>query len=463
MTKNQYENIVETTIMNESADNSNLDTVRAILKNLGIGFPKGDVKEIRAALETEDFMGWKKCDSGDAAKATFCDTPVITVSPEKVYFSIGNEYGAPSDTNELDNRSALTFFCSRNGTCCESKDYPAASHFIRPMYIRNSISGKYLASVNGSLTLVPSSDTLSDESAKWQFAYQPNSDICSITPISDKSRALCVDESGSINLEIIINSADKANGWEILKPELQEDEYLIRSSETAEYLTESPSGILVMSAYPGTSSKWSVSDICSASGLKLPVYSNLNQKYHLNDVNMIRWGCCVCACCDAASIYHGSAYTLADMAEHGVYTPCDPTDMTGESGDVRCFYMNVPSANFLEMTVYNVFSEDQTRHMIRDEILAGRPVVVRIGTVYGHEHYVVAYGFENDAASNSDILVLDPCNLHPCFVHPDYNVSASNDPNGQDITLAASMAEQGGYYGNITYQIISLVKTSPKA
>ena len=41
MTKNQYENIISETIKNESADKSGLDTVRNILKNLGIGFPKG--------------------------------------------------------------------------------------------------------------------------------------------------------------------------------------------------------------------------------------------------------------------------------------------------------------------------------------------------------------------------------------------------------------------------------------
>ena len=77
MTKNQYENIVETTVKNESADKDGLDTVRAILKNLGIGFPKGDVKEIRASLETEDFMGWRICSPEEAKESISNGTPVI--------------------------------------------------------------------------------------------------------------------------------------------------------------------------------------------------------------------------------------------------------------------------------------------------------------------------------------------------------------------------------------------------
>ena len=42
MTKNQYENIVSETIK-KSSDKGELDTVRNILKNLGIGFPKENV------------------------------------------------------------------------------------------------------------------------------------------------------------------------------------------------------------------------------------------------------------------------------------------------------------------------------------------------------------------------------------------------------------------------------------
>ena len=90
MTKNQYENIVAETIKGEPADKGGLDTVRDILKNLGIGFPKGDVKEIRAALETEDFMGWRTCSPEEAKESISNGTPVIGISSRGVSAGAGS-------------------------------------------------------------------------------------------------------------------------------------------------------------------------------------------------------------------------------------------------------------------------------------------------------------------------------------------------------------------------------------
>ena len=457
MTKNQYENIVETTIKNEPADKGGLDTVRDILKNLGIGFPKGDVKEIRTALETEDFMGWEKCDGKEAEEALENGTPVIAVTGDKVFIVTGERggtdltNGSVSTQEELKKLPAVLMYMYSGNT---TDGYPVAPHISGDMYIQNDVSGRYLIVSGGSLVLASSPISPLDDSAKWRFVYSADDDHCFIVPVSNTSKRLCVGDNGSIYLE---NSGIQNKGikWNVLVSDTQN--YLIRNQKNAGYLS-GMAATLYINTSPLLDSEWSICDISCITAVQLPMNCNLNQKYYMNDINIILMGCGVCACCDAASYYHGSAYTLADMATAGVYTPCDPTDITGESGDVTCYFYYAPSARFDE---YTVSTEAQARQTIKEEILAGRPVVVRIGAGV-HEHYVVAYGFENNAASNSDIKILDPCNLHPSITHLIYGIPASEDAGGQTITLAASMAEQGGYHNNVTYSILSIFKTSPK-
>ncbi len=462
MTKNQYENIIETTVKNESADKGGLDTVRTILKNLGIGFPKGDAKEIRAALETEDFMGWEKCDGKEAEEALENGTPVIAVTGDKVFVVTG-ERGGTDLTNssvttqeELKKLPGVQMYVYSGET---TEDYPAAPHFSNPVVIQSNSTGKYLAVSNGHLTLISSPAALLGDNAKWRLVYQGGGDTCFIIPKSDFSKRLCVDNNYDIYLENSSTSGNKAIRWEILIPSTFSSNYYIRNFKKRIFVCGSVASSPYASVTPDIYSEWAICDESVTTSLTLPMNCNINQKYHLNDVNMIRWGCCVCACCDVASFYHGSAYTLADMATAGVYDPCDPGDIYGSTGDVTCIYSNVPSADFSSEISVPITGQAQARATIKEELIAGRPVVIKTGTASGHEHYVVAYGYVNNATSNSDIMVLDPCNLNPSFTHPQYGVPASYNPNGQDMTLAASLTEQGNYYG-VTYYITALIKTS---
>ena len=296
-----------------------------------------------------------------------------------------------------------------------------------------------------------------DDSCKWRISYRSGSDDCYISPVSDPSKRLCVDGNGNVYLE----NPDLymlTLRWEVLMTNIYGDDFLIRNIYTSGYLT-SANAAPYMNATNTILSEWNICDISGLTEAALTMNCNINQKYYMNDFNIINWGCAVCACCDVASFYHGSAYTLADMADAEVYIPCQPGDPTGDSGSAWCYFYNAPSAYFTEYVVATE-EQEQARQAIKEEILACRPVVVKIGAGR-NEHYVVAYGFENNAASNNDIKVLDPCNLNSSFTHPDYGISASYDANGQSISLAASLAEQGN--SSNVYNVISLLKTSAKS
>ncbi len=69
MTKNQYVNIVKTTVtQNPDKNKHSLALGKATLKNLGVPFPSGTLEEAITALNTGKYMGWTPC-SAQAAEA----------------------------------------------------------------------------------------------------------------------------------------------------------------------------------------------------------------------------------------------------------------------------------------------------------------------------------------------------------------------------------------------------------
>ena len=74
---------------NPAADKADsVVTTRAILKNMGVAFPHGDIAKVKETLETNDYMGWRKCtaeegmDAAREGKATICVTnQQITILP----------------------------------------------------------------------------------------------------------------------------------------------------------------------------------------------------------------------------------------------------------------------------------------------------------------------------------------------------------------------------------------------
>lgn len=159
---------------------------------------------------------------------------------------------------------------------------------------------------------------------------------------------------------------------------------------------------------------WSLETSPTSKELYMP--QNLNQKYSNNEQHIITYGCAVCSAGDVASYYGNKAYTLQELKNAGVYT----------STDASCNWIYTPYAGFTH--VYDSTGYDYLA-IIKSEIAANRPVIVHC-TGNGSSHYVVAYKYTNNAASNSDIFVLDPTGS------PDSTV-------GAERTLTASMAENG--------------------
>ena len=159
---------------------------------------------------------------------------------------------------------------------------------------------------------------------------------------------------------------------------------------------------------------WIIEKIPTSKELSMP--QNLNQKYSNNEPHIITYGCAVCSAGDVASYYGNKAYTLQELKNAGVYT----------STSALCQWYNTPDAGFTH--VYDSTGYDYLA-IIKSEIAANRPVIVHC-TGNGSSHYVVAYKYTNNAASNSDIFVLDPTGS------PDSTV-------GAERTLTASMAENG--------------------
>lgn len=151
--------------------------------------------------------------------------------------------------------------------------------------------------------------------------------------------------------------------------------------------------------------------------LSMPV--NINQN-HDSVANTRSYGCAVCCAADVASFYGNTTYTLADMRAHGVYTNTDAT----------CYWGNVPNTYFSSNLTYT--SQSQYFSRIKREIDKNRPVIVHMNS----GHYVVAYGYSNTGDTTEKIEVLDPYNSTGSGVY-------SDDPEGQDITLATSMRIQG--------------------
>lgn len=158
-----------------------------------------------------------------------------------------------------------------------------------------------------------------------------------------------------------------------------------------------------------------------AAGSKtLPLRNNYswNQRHTAvtSAINGSKAGCLYCCALSIANLYGSKAYTPQEDMNGDLYW--DAGGWTGR--------MPVGSKAFVKGT------ESYSLSGIKAQIDAGRYVIVKMyDTRTGYDHYVVAYGYTNNAASEDDILVIDSY------------VKGSNGPNttqqeGCLISLAQS-------------------------
>lgn len=144
------------------------------------------------------------------------------------------------------------------------------------------------------------------------------------------------------------------------------------------------------------------------------------------------------------SLFGGSACTLVAgldvgnfYATNGVgYTPASMNTTTYWISNVG-YTWQVPGPGAFTGEVFKSanYSQADLRAKAKEQIDAGRPVVIDIGPDGNHSHTMFCYGYKNGAATNEDIYVFDPANLDTSSIE------------GRAVTLANAMTYNG--YSNI--------------
>ncbi len=83
MNKEQYNNIINHTLLTNSIVNSdsNLVAVKNILNKMGVPLPNGDLQDVFNTLQTNSYMGWRMCTLQDAQ--TFANQGIATIGVGK--------------------------------------------------------------------------------------------------------------------------------------------------------------------------------------------------------------------------------------------------------------------------------------------------------------------------------------------------------------------------------------------
>lgn len=161
-------------------------------------------------------------------------------------------------------------------------------------------------------------------------------------------------------------------------------------------------GVYWAAATGGTNQLWSLhrdepthapTQFPTAKTLSMP--NNINQKYSGNSDWFKNNACAICCMADVASYYspNHTLYTLQDMINCGAA-------IEGQGAVMA----NAPYVGF------NAYTAGSYLDMIKAEIAENRPVLVHCkkSTDSNAQHWVVAFKYENGAATIDDITVLDP-------------------------------------------------------
>ena len=133
MNKQEYNNVIESTVTQQTGEKDSLETIREVLSNMGAVLPQGDLKQVSEGLATDDYMGWRKCTVKEAQEYANAGTAVVAISDEQIALVAANEDEGKVASNSSsvmtldENTSALAvadvaFYAnSRAGTCgCHS-------------------------------------------------------------------------------------------------------------------------------------------------------------------------------------------------------------------------------------------------------------------------------------------------------------------------------------------------------
>ena len=91
MNKQEYNNVIETTVAQQTGKKDALQTTREVLNNMGVVLPQGDLQQVSEGLATDDYMGWRKCTVKEAQEYANEGTAVVAVSEDKIALVAANE------------------------------------------------------------------------------------------------------------------------------------------------------------------------------------------------------------------------------------------------------------------------------------------------------------------------------------------------------------------------------------
>lgn len=97
MDKMQYNNVIEYTLKHERLEQTrdSLTTARAILNNMGVALPQGDIETVFKTIRTDDYMGWKSCTMQEAQEVANSGTAVIGINRDRIVVLLANDEEQP--------------------------------------------------------------------------------------------------------------------------------------------------------------------------------------------------------------------------------------------------------------------------------------------------------------------------------------------------------------------------------
>lgn len=127
MNKQEYNNVIKSTVERQTNSKDALNATREILSNMGVVLPQGDIQTVSKALSTDDYMGWRKCTIKEAQDYVNDGVAVVAVNDDQVAVVVSDEQQSKSFMNTAsvmpltEDISAFaisdtTFYANRAGT-----------------------------------------------------------------------------------------------------------------------------------------------------------------------------------------------------------------------------------------------------------------------------------------------------------------------------------------------------------
>lgn len=132
MNKKQYNEIIKNSLNETTAENS-LSSARNILKNMGVVFPNGNLKEVTELLKTNSFMNWNACTFQEAKAAANQGIAAIGISNNQISVIAADDESTDTFATAATNNTAqIQYFAYNN--CCDDGDWDITGYEDRYEY-----------------------------------------------------------------------------------------------------------------------------------------------------------------------------------------------------------------------------------------------------------------------------------------------------------------------------------------